>query len=101
MVGEFGGQHALGQLLLQQPGQPRFAQNRFRILVLDLRQQLVNQFVWKQLWCVKFRLRRLAHCVGHDVSLSLLFHDLSTQKLTGSRLLPRNGSLSNLDSLLK
>lgn len=35
-------QHALDQLLLQLPGQARFADNRLGILVLHLRQQLID-----------------------------------------------------------
>jgi len=31
------------------PGQARFAENRLRILVLNLRQQLIDQFIGKQL----------------------------------------------------
>jgi NAD(P)-dependent dehydrogenase (short-subunit alcohol dehydrogenase family) len=42
VVVQLGRQHALGQLLLELPGQPGFAENGFGILVLDLRQQLVT-----------------------------------------------------------
>ena len=35
-------QHALSQLFCQLPGQARFAENRLRILVLNLRQQSIS-----------------------------------------------------------
>ncbi len=41
----FRGQRALGQLFLELAGQPGFSRNRFGILVLDLGQQLINQFI--------------------------------------------------------
>jgi hypothetical protein len=44
-MAQFGCQHAFGQALLELPGQPGFAQNGVRILVLDLRQQLIDQLI--------------------------------------------------------
>ena len=41
------GQHALGQLFLELACEPGFSQNGSGILVLDLGQQLVNQFIRK------------------------------------------------------
>jgi hypothetical protein len=80
MVRQLGRQHALGQLFLELAGQARFAQDRFRILVLHLRQSLVNQFVWQQLGGFNFGLVGLAHCFGHDLLLSLSSHDLFPHK---------------------
>jgi hypothetical protein len=86
VVGQFGCQHAFCQLLLELPRQARLAENRLGILVLDLGQQLIDQFIRKKrrrLWFLGF-LRR-AHCYGHGVSLSVSSHDLlHTRNLTGS-----------------
>jgi hypothetical protein len=47
-MSQFGGEHALAQLLLELARQPGFAKYRLGILVRDLGQQLINQFVRKK-----------------------------------------------------
>jgi hypothetical protein len=85
-VGQFSRQHALDQLLLELARQTGFAENRLGILVLDVRQQLINQFIRKKLRRLRFlRLLGRAHHNGHGVSLSVSSHDLlHTENLTGS-----------------
>jgi hypothetical protein len=51
---QLGIQHALGQLLLELAGQARFAENRLGVLVLDLGQQLIDQFIRKKLGRFRF-----------------------------------------------
>jgi hypothetical protein len=41
-------QHALGELMLELPGQPRLAENRLGIFALHLSQQLIYQFIRKK-----------------------------------------------------
>lgn len=43
MVAQLGREHALSQLLLELAGQPRFAQDRLRILALNLGKQLIDR----------------------------------------------------------
>jgi hypothetical protein len=85
VVAQFSRQHALREQLLELARQARLTQNRFGILVLDLGQQLVDQFDRNEarrfllLWFFG------GHCFGHGISLSVLFHDPGhTKNLTGS-----------------
>ncbi|AIC87912.1 hypothetical protein BTRA_636 [Burkholderia thailandensis USAMRU Malaysia  len=81
MVAQLGREHALGQLLLELAGQPRFAQDRLGILALNLGKQLIDQLIGKQLWCLRI-LALLAHCcIGHRTLVPLSSHDLSTLKI--------------------
>lgn len=43
MVAQLGREHAFSQLLLELAGQPRFAQDRLRILALNLGKQLIDR----------------------------------------------------------
>jgi hypothetical protein len=57
------------------PRQAGFAKDRFRVLVLDLGNQLIEQLGGDELGC--FLLLRFfgGHYVGHKIFLSVLFHD--------------------------
>jgi len=66
VMSQFGRQHALGQLLPELAGQSRFAENRLGIPVLRLSQQLIDQFIRKQLRRTRFlALLRHVCCFGH------------------------------------
>jgi hypothetical protein len=82
---QFRAQHALCEQLLELARQAGLAQNRFGILVLDLRQQLVDQFDRDEARCFLFSWFFGGHGFGHGISLSVLFHDPShTKNLTRS-----------------
>ncbi len=85
VVIQFGGQHALCEQLLELARQAGLAQNRFGILVLDLGQQLVDQFDRDEARCFLFSWFFGGHGIGHGISLSVLFHDPGhTKNLTRS-----------------
>jgi hypothetical protein len=78
-------EHALCKQLLELARQAGLTQNRFSILVLDLGQQLIDQFDRDE--TRRFLLSWLfgGHGIGHGISLSALFHDPKhTENLTGS-----------------
>ncbi|KVO07418.1 hypothetical protein WJ70_24620 [Burkholderia ubonensis] len=59
----------------------RFAQDRLGILVLNLRQQLIDQLIGEQLRRLRV-LALLGHsCFGHRTLFPLSFHDLDTQEI--------------------
>src|SRR6185312_16151046 len=77
MVRQLSGQHAFGQLFLELSGQARLTQHALRVLALQLREQLIDQFVWQ--WTLGFTLARGFLRVGHWWLLSPCY-DLRTQK---------------------
>lgn len=78
-------QHAFGHQLLQLPRQARFTQDGLGVFVLNLGDQLIQQFG-------RSEIRRFLlfwffddHCIGRKISLRVLFHDPGhTKNLTPS-----------------
>lgn len=93
MVSQLAGEHAFSQLFLELTGQAGFAENGLGVLVLNLGQQLIDQFIRKEFGGFRFLgLCSCAHWCGHGVSLSASSHDLRhTKILTGSTTQQRAG----------
>src|SRR5471032_1284244 len=76
----------LSQHLFELASKTRFAKDRLGILVLNLGQQLVDQFNGERVRLFLFSGLLSGHCVGHGTSLSVLFHDpVFTQKFLQAR----------------
>ena len=69
MVGQLAGEHAFSQLFLERAGQAGFAEDGLGILVLDLGQKLVDQFIGEEFGGFRFLgLGCCAHWCGHGVA---------------------------------
>jgi hypothetical protein len=75
VVVQLSRQHALGEHLLELPGQAGFAKDRFGVLVFNLGQQLVDQLNWEWVRHLLFFGLLGGHQIGHGTVLSGLFLD--------------------------